>query len=442
MSSPLCRLILIVVLVAGASAFGQAPPASSNVAGNVSIDLKEAVRRAQVYSQQFLSGTVGVAAAQELRKQAKSALLPSASLLSQYALTQPNGSDAGVFVANNGTHEYIEQATVHSDIFSVTRRAEYRKSIAAEATARARVDIAARGIVVAVAQNYYALLLAQRRLVNARNSLVEAQRFETLTQNQERGGEVARADVVKAQLQREQRERDTLEAEVSIEKAKIGLAVLVFQDIDQAFSVLDDLKADLPLPEGAQEGMRALVEVNSPDIRAAEGTVTEAQHGVQSARGELFPVLSLDVFYGLDSNVVGIHNSSGQLNIGTAVVASITLPVWNWGATRSRIRSAELQRQQAEIDLKQTRRDVRATLESLALEVRVAQTQIGSLQKSMDTASENLRLTNLRYQGGEALALEVVDAQNTAALARDAYDTGLSRYRIAVVNLQTLTGTF
>ena len=47
----------------------------------------------------------------------------------------------------------------------------------------------------------------------------------------------------------------------------------------------------------------------------------------------------------------------------------------------------------------------------------------------------------LRYQAGEATALEVVDAQNTATLARNAYDDGLARFRVAFTSLQTLTGT-
>jgi outer membrane protein TolC len=38
--------------------------------------------------------------------------------------------------------------------------------------------------------------------------------------------------------------------------------------------------------------------------------------------------------------------------------------------------------------------------------------------------------------------LELVDAQNTLNQARNAYDDGLARYRVALANLQTLTGTF
>jgi outer membrane protein TolC len=60
----------------------------------------------------------------------------------------------------------------------------------------------------------------------------------------------------------------------------------------------------------------------------------------------------------------------------------------------------------------------------------------------VDLSQDNLRLTVLRYQAGESTAQEVVDAQTTLAQARGAYDDGLSRYRVAVANLQTLTGIF
>jgi outer membrane protein TolC len=56
-------------------------------------------------------------------------------------------------------------------------------------------------------------------------------------------------------------------------------------------------------------------------------------------------------------------------------------------------------------------------------------------------AAESLRLTNLRYQSGEATVLEVVDAQNTLTQASNAYDDGQVRYRVAMANLQTLTGS-
>ena len=57
-------------------------------------------------------------------------------------------------------------------------------------------------------------------------------------------------------------------------------------------------------------------------------------------------------------------------------------------------------------------------------------------------SEESLRLTRLRYQAGEATAQEVVDAQTTLAGARNGLSDGLIRFRIAVANLQTITGAF
>jgi len=57
-------------------------------------------------------------------------------------------------------------------------------------------------------------------------------------------------------------------------------------------------------------------------------------------------------------------------------------------------------------------------------------------------AQESLRLTAIRYQGGEATALEAVDAQSVLVQARNSYDDGQVRYRVAIANLQTLTGSF
>ena len=64
------------------------------------------------------------------------------------------------------------------------------------------------------------------------------------------------------------------------------------------------------------------------------------------------------------------------------------------------------------------------------------------LSSSAELATESLHLTTLRYKAGEATVLEVVDAQNGFTLARNAYDDGAARYRLALANLQTLTGSY
>jgi outer membrane protein TolC len=75
-------------------------------------------------------------------------------------------------------------------------------------------------------------------------------------------------------------------------------------------------------------------------------------------------------------------------------------------------------------------------------EAQTAREQVDLLRHTVDLASESLRLNTLRYQAGEATILELVDAQNTLTQAKNAYDDGLVRYRVALGNLQTVTGIF
>ena len=118
----------------------------------------------------------------------------------------------------------------------------------------------------------------------------------------------------------------------------------------------------------------------------------------------------------------------------------MNIPVWNWGATHSKVVQAELKRQQAELDVTQAQRALEFNLETSYREARVARAQLDSLKSSLDLSADNLRLTLLRYEAGESTALEVVDAQTTVTQARNTYSDGLARYRVSLANIQTLTG--
>ncbi len=424
-------------------------------AETLTINLQDALARARQYGAQIQSANIAAQLAKEDLAQAKAAALPSVSALNQFIYTEGNGTPSGVFVANDGVHVYNEQLNAHEELFSFVRRGAIRAAAAAEAVAKARADIAARGLSATVIQDYYGIASAERKLTNAATSLAEAQRFFDITQKQEHGGEAAHADVIKAQLQVEQRQRDVQDAQLAVEKAKITLAVLIFPKLQTDYEIVDDLStlaALPPLPEAS-----AQLAANSPDVRAAQASVTEARFGVSVARYAYLPSFGLDVWYGIDANQFAAQGNYTQAtgrsilpnylvtnrqNLGYVAEATLNVPIWDWGAIHSKVKQAAMRQRQAELDLITTQKQLQGDLASAYHEAQVALSQVESLRDSSRLSGESLRLTVLRYQAGEATALEVVDAQTTRSVARSAYDDGLLRYRIALGNLQTLTGTF
>jgi outer membrane protein TolC len=422
-----------------AAARVQAAPLPQQQADLV-IDVKNALERARANNPQLQFASLGVDLAREERQLARSAFYPAIGYFNQYFYTQGNGTESGIFVPNDGVHIYASHPNLHQEIYSPGRMAEYRRSIAAEALAAAKRDMAVRGIVSTVFQNYYGMVTAQRHRSNAQQSLDEARRFVAITEQLERGGEVAHSDVIKAQLTLQQRERDVQEAQLAIEKARVSLAVLIFPDYRTDFTVVDDLGSLAPLPPFDQ--LQAVARETSPDLRAAQQTLRQEEFRVSIARSGYLPSLSLDYSYGIEANQFAHRDREGHNLIGSVAQATLNIPVFDWGATRSKIRQAEIKRRQAALDLTLTERELNSSLRSAHLEAQAALAQLNSLKTSLDLSAESLRLTSLRYQAGEVTVLEVVDAQSTLTQARNAYDDGLSRYRLALATVQTLTGNY
>jgi outer membrane protein TolC len=139
-----------------------------------SITLEDALARAGQQAGQIQSASFSALQAKEDTVQARANRLPSVNAFNQFIYTEGNGTPSGVFVANDGVHVYNEQAVVHQDLLAIARHGEVNRALAAEAIARAKIEVAARGLHATVIQDYYAIVSAQRRAANTLISVQEA----------------------------------------------------------------------------------------------------------------------------------------------------------------------------------------------------------------------------------------------------------------------------
>lgn len=432
--------VMIAAFLGGAVALrAQAPAVAPQAAAVPTLTLDQALHQARLFSPQFQQAVSAAGVAREARVQSRDALLPTVNYTTQYLYTQGNGTPSGRFIANNAVHEYVSEGNVHEDLFSSTLMGQLRRARAGQLLADAQLRIANRGLRATVVQGYYGLLAAEHHVATATSSLNEAGDFLKISQELEKGGEVAHSDVLKAELQVNQRQRELAEARLQTEQARLSLGVLLFPRPEQPFEVKDDLARIPNLPPLPQ--VKAMAGVRNPLVEAAQAGLRQAHAEVGIARGGYLPTLTLDYWYGIDAMHFALRN--GRIpNLGYSAQATLLIPVWNWGATRSRVHQAQLQQHQAQVQFDFTRRQLAANLDSFYAEADTARRQLATLRHALDLAQESLRLSILRYRNGETNVLEVVSAQDTLALARNAWADGEVRYRVALANLQTLTGAF
>jgi outer membrane protein TolC len=412
----------------------------------LTITLQDALTRAQANEPNYRAALTKYGVAKETRVQTRAGLLPNVNYTSSFLYTEGNGTASGVFVANNGVHEYLNQGNVHQAL-SWQMVAEYKQAQSQEALAKAQAQIATRGLVVTVTQAYYGTVVAQRKYSIAQRAASEAQNFFDITQKLERGGEVAHSDTIKSQLQLQQQQRALQDAQLEMDRSRLELAVLIFPNFNENFTTVDDLENLGALPSFAET--ETLAGNRNPELGVALATLKAANQQVAIAWNSFLPSLSLDYFYGIDANQFAVNGIDRTVspprpvnNLGYSAVATLNLPIWNWGASRSKVKAAELERDQAKVELSFAQRKMAADLKNFYSEAQTSRSELESLRQSADLAAESLRLTTLRYQAGEATVLEVVDSQNTLTQAQNALGDGQVRYRVAVANLQTLTGRF
>src|SRR5215469_309425 len=219
---------------AATPAAAQSPAQSASLAGPaLKLTLQDALARARKNSVQFQSALTDSAIARQDRFQAAGALLPSVMYDNQAWYTQGSKSVPGtpIFIANNAVHEYLSQANIHESI-GLADVSDFRRASALAAAAKAKAEIASRGLVVTVVQDYYSVAAAQQKVLSAQKAADEGDRFLKLTQDLEHGGEVAHSDVIKAELQATERRRALQEAQLGLLNARLDLAVLIFPDFN------------------------------------------------------------------------------------------------------------------------------------------------------------------------------------------------------------------
>ena len=414
------------------------------------ITLRDAIAQARRMDAHFQSALTDAKLAYEDGTQARNAILPTISYTSQALLTQGNGgrTTVGRFVTNDGVHVYRSWGVFHEDLSPANYLGTtYRQARAEAAIASAKAEIAKRGLNAAVTKLYYSLAVAQRKYATAQAAAETAKHFYDITEDAERVGQAAHSDVLQAEIQYRQQDQAFQDAKLTMESARLDLAVLLFPTLNENFSIVDDIDSAVGLPTFPEAEKMAASK--NPDMQVAMQSLYQSKVAVQAAKGAFLPAFFTDSVYGIEANSYALHSvnveepKAGALpNLGYFITVGVNVPVWDWGTLRSKLHQAEFKREQARTELNQTQRELLSNLYSSYNEATVARVAVDQTRHTADLAAESLRLTDLRYKAGASTALDVVVSENTLTQARNSYNDAELRYRVAVANLQTVTGDF
>jgi outer membrane protein, multidrug efflux system len=296
------------------------------------------------------------------------------------------------------------------DVFGRIRRGVQARGAlvgAAEEDLRnVRVSLAAE-----LARVYFELRGAQEQLAVAQRNGVNQRRTLELTRERLEGGRGTAFDTERAQAQLSLTLASIPPLEASVAAAQYRLGVLVGRPPAAVAGELDSIAPMPPMPATVAVSAPDTLIRGRPDVAAAERRVAAEHAFVGAATADYLPRLNVGGSAGFTSDELGDLGGDGTFRY--AVGPFVTWPFLNLGRVKARAELARSLEAEARAQYDQT---VLQALEDVESSLVVYRTALGRVQQVREAAEASARaadLARLRFTGGVADFLQVLDAERT-----------------------------
>ena len=405
-------------------------------------DLLETYHAAQGQDPVFAAARAAQRAGQEKLAQGRSLLLPSVNLSanSTYSDTTIQYRGASPFPSRSSrynSHGY--GVNLVQPLFRQQNWQAYSSAELQVAQTDAQFRNAEQELALRVAQAYFDVLLAQDNV-----QLAEAQKtaiFEQL-QQAKRNFEVGTAtitDTHEAQARYDLVSAQAIAAQGNVEIKKSALQQLTNSKPDSLRQLGAQFKPELPQPADMEKWVEEAQQRN-PQLAVAQASAELAEKELVRNRGGHYPTLDLVASYSEN------FASGGSFGVGSdtrnaTVGVQFNLPLFQGGATQSKWREAEANRDRAREELENARRNTAVKTSQAYLDVVTGIAQVQALRQALQSGESLLQASKLGQEVGVRTNIDVLNAQQQLyATRRDLYQAEYN-YLIGQLRLKAAVGT-
>ena len=430
-------LALIVALALGggvstAHAKDELPPPAQGV---LTVDDAVRLSLAKNHDLRSIEEAIRVAAGQ--RDQALQGYLPSLSARVDYSRNFDNNiiiQGGASFQANPDNYQTnfsLTQTILDWQAIKSIQSANRNKEASEYDYRSARNDL-----VLATKQQYYALVRAQLLETVADSALVLSQQELRRVQSLFELGMVAKGDVLKAEVRLSESQLDKIRNGGTAVLERARLASMIGQ------SPTDDLRADVqnvardPVPvDSAAVFQEALA--NRPDLHASQQSWQAAEAAVGAAQANWYPTLRGGLHFSRSDTTLRFTGERSR-----AGTVSLDFPLFQtpW-ATKGLVQESRARSEQARYAYEKKRLDVEVEIREAVQIARSANEGLLVASSGLESAEEDLKLSQEKYNVGSGTILELIDAQVALQRSRSNLVQAVTEARIAEARLSRVRGT-
>ncbi len=285
-----------------------------------------------------------------------------------------------------------------------------------------------------VRSSYYGVLQARAMVKVQEDDLRAAQERLGKAKIHEKEGDIAHFDVLRLETDLKRSEQALLTAKSNLVLAKQALNNTLGRPIETPFEPVDVTTSIAPIDQKIEDLVQ-LALANRSEIRAAKLGVQALGKVRQSEERGSQPTLLLSAVHSR-----AIDKMPGQLESYSYGMAVVSWPLFDSNITRSRVRAARQDEEQAKIQLQQAELGITLEVQSALTRVTTAKEGLEVALKGEQLAAEALRLAQLRYDEEAGVVLDVITSQAALTAAHASVVNAGYEYRSALSALQKAVG--
>lgn len=352
-------------------------------------------------------------AATETRKQSQAALLPSFSATTNQSVGYRPWLETGTTTVTNGTVNNKISKTYYNGTYGINaswtvwngnqNRNQVKLNKVAEEQANLDIAETANSIQERIAQIYVQILYMNEAIH------VNEESLNTSKKNEQRGkefvevGRMSKADLAQLTAQRATDEFNLVEAKSNLANYKLQLKQLLEitgeEDFDIAIPEASDEQALSEIPGLGSVYEKALA--LRPEIQNAKLSLQSSDLQMKIAKAGHMPTVSLTGGVGTNTASMSSNEWGSQIktNFDASIGASLNIPIFDNRKTKTAVNKAQIQREQALLDIQNEQKQLYSTIEGFWLDAntnqqkfKAAQSSVASEQASYDLLSEQFHV--------------------------------------------------
>ena len=404
------------------------------VAGPVmATDLVDAYQAAQLQDSTFAAARAAQLAGKEKLTQGRAGLLPAVNLSANTAYNDNQIVGRRTTTFNSNAYSLI----LSQPLFRQQNWEMYSESELQVVVSDAQFKLAEQDLILRVSQAYFDVLMAQDsvRLAEAQKKAI-AEQLAQAKRNFEVGTATV-TDTYEAQARFDLVLSQEIVAASNLEIKKRALQQITNTEVGTLNSLGQAFSLETPQPADVQKWTEQ-AQQSSAQVEMAKAAADLADKEVARMFGGHLPTLDLVASYGnTQGNQLGTDYNLTSKSVGV----QFNLPIFQGGASQSKWREADANRDKAKQDLETAKRSVALLARQSYLGVENGISQVKALQQALKSSESLLDASKLGQSVGVRTNLDVLNAQQQLfSTQRDLLQAEYN-YLMSRLRLQAAAGT-